>query len=283
MSENSVLVDYHKLTSPDGSDRNDRIASLVINKTQTANAFSGDILTALSDKLTEISQDESLRLLFFQSEGKHFSAGADLKWMQESAEKSHQENIDEAHKLTMMFRAIEKMPIPTIALVKGAAYGGAVGIAAACDYCFATEDARFCLSETRIGLLPAVILPYLQKKLPLGQLKRWTLSAQIISSSDALQNGLVQRVVANDEMEELLKIEVAHLLSASPEAQKRYKLLQKNLEVASPEQYSRLCEEAIADARASDSGKAGLAAFFAKSKPQWTAELAEGERIFRAF
>lgn len=73
------------------------------------------------------------------------------------------------------------------------------------------------------------------------------------------------------------------MLSASPEAQKRYKLLQKNLEVASPEQYSRLCEEAIADARASDSGKAGLAAFFAKSKPQWTAELAEGERIFRAF
>lgn len=275
----AVLVNYLPLVGADGEPCHQQIASLCINRPQTANAFSGDILEAISENLTAIAADPKVRVLLFQSIGRHFSAGADLNWMKESASKGHRHNLQEAHKLTAMFEQLSGMPMPTIAVVKGAAYGGAVGIIACCDYAVATEDARLCLSEARVGLLPAVILPYLARKIHRGALNRLVLSAKVFSALDAKENGLVQKVLPSTGMNAWLEKEVNQLLCASPEAQKAYKNLETKI-------FERSCRqdpataETIAHIRASDMGQEGLNSFFEKRKPNWLSQLPQGSQLF---
>ena len=280
MSE-SVLLEYIPLVGQNGSISSDRIACLSINRPESANAFSGDILVEMTKKIHDVKQDTSIRVLLLQSVGKHFSAGADLGWMKESAVAGYEKNLDEAAKLTSMFESLNHLDVPTVAVCKGAAYGGAVGLAAVCDYTLATETARFCLSETNVGLLPAVILPYLSRKIPLGILKRWTLSGQVVPSHEALGAGLVQRVIPTQDMESELRTEINHLLSSSPEAQKSYKHLQLEIDRNNCMQ-GHYTAEAIANVRASDSGQEGLSSFFEKRKPGWVVTVKDDLQLFKA-
>jgi methylglutaconyl-CoA hydratase len=158
--------------------------------------------------------------------------------------------------------------MPSLALVKGAVFGGAVGLVAACDYALAWEGARFCLSEAKIGLIPAVILPYLARKLPASHLHRQVLSARVFTANEAIEMGLVQAVYPADLMEEHLHEEVNSLLSASPEAQSTYKSLFSELSRLQWQQ-GALTAAAIAEIRASSMGQAGLGAYFQKAPPPW--------------
>lgn len=279
MEKTAAVVTYHQLVDPQGAASGGRLASLIINRPEAANSFNGELLEAMTAHLKKIAQDPTVRLLLVQSSGKHFSAGADLNWMRESAQLGEESNRREAEKLTAMFESLSHLPMPSLALVKGAAYGGAVGIIACCDYAVATEDARFCLSEVRVGLIPAVILPYLSRKMRPGDLRRLALSGQVFSAEDAIQNGLIQAKVSSaEELDPWLRGELKQILAASPDAQKAYKQLQYFLDEHHHSQGLHTAD-AIAKIRASTSGQQGLQSFFEKKMPPWLAMPADEETL----
>ncbi len=260
------------LVHADGAIADDHVTTLVINRPEAANAFNGDILEDLTAALEAVHQDKACRALLLQGAGKHFSAGADLTWMQASARLGVEENRAEARKLIRMFEALDSLHIPTISVVRGAAYGGAVGLVACTDFAIATPAARFCLSEIRVGLLPAVILPYLSRKIPQGSLRRLTLGARVFNHQEARECHLVQAIAESDQLEQTVREEINQLLQGSPEAQASYKALQLSLQENAYRQGEETVE-AIAAARASRSGQAGLAAFFDKKPAPWVLQI----------
>jgi len=254
------------------SNRDDCIAVLAIARPEAANAFNADVMQELTDHVISLALKPHLRAVILKGKGGHFSAGADLNWMKASAALSKTENEEDARKLTKLFESLYNLPVPTIAAVTGAAYGGAVGLTAACDYAVATTSAKFCLSEVKLGLLPAVILPYLARKISIGQLRRLSLSARVFNATEALDAGLVQRVCSETELEQVLKDEIAHIVSCSPEAQRDLKTLQHKLMIKSFAQTEDTVQ-AIAKIRTSKSAQAGLKAFFEKSDSPWNIQL----------
>lgn len=247
----------------------DYIYQVTLNRPDQANALHPDTmrLCVLHLKaLAESSELEHCRALVLHARGKHFSAGADLNWMRASARYSQQENREDARKLTSMFEALAHCPVPSIALVQGCCYGGALGLLAACDVVLAHTKARFCLSETKLGLLPAVILPYLARKMTRSSLTYWSHSAGVFSAADAKEAGLVHAF--GEDLDAQLREQLARILRTSPEAQRRLKSLLAEV-------YQRQCAqgdytaEAIAQARTGVSGQAGLEAFFEKKDPPW--------------
>jgi len=274
MEKQAAYLKFFELSTPKGEKSPYQIATIVLNRPKQANSFNGEMLDCITHELEKIKNDKSIRLLIFQGAGKHFSAGADLNWMKETAQLSYEENLSEANKLTSMFETLSLLDIPTIAVVTGGTYGGGVGIVACCDFAIATETAKFCLSEVKIGLLPAVVLPYLNRKTQCGQLRRHVLGGKDFGAKQAKEFGLIQVETSANNIEASLHQEVNQLLVASPEAQASYKTLQKHLSNHSYQQ-GPYTAAAIAMARASDFGKAGLNSFLQKSEAPWLCKLPE--------
>ncbi len=269
----AAYLHYVPLLDASGKEAEGRIATLVLNRPDAANAFSGELLVRITELLDEVKQDSSVRLLTLQGSGKHFSAGADLMWMKESAQLKYEGNLAEAKKLSAMFEALASLKIPTLAVVKGAVFGGAVGLLAACDYAFADESAKVCLSEAKIGLIPAVILPYLQRKIAPATLHRMAMGSPILGSEQLLKAGLVQDVASGAKLEALVRQEIQALLQTSPEAQSAYKTLSAALTPGIQDE--ELTANAIAKIRASVMGQHGLQSFFKKETPHWVLNLPE--------
>ncbi len=274
----AAYLSYTDLLDHSGQETGERIATLVLNRPDVANAFSGELLSQISSLLQAVAQDKSVRLLLLQGSGKHFSAGADLHWMKAAAQLDFAGNLAEAEKLTVMFEALARLGIPTLALSKGAAFGGAVGLLAACDYVIAVEQSKFCLSETKIGLIPAVILPYLARKIQPAALHRLVLTARVVTAEEAQAVGLVQAVVKPSEAEDYLRQELELLLSASPEAQTSYKKLYQDLSTEGWQQGPETAH-AIATIRASTLGQQGLQSFFQKSPAPWMRKIPATARL----
>ncbi len=245
-----------------------RIGVLLLDRPETANAFSGAMLEAIPGIIREAGKDPTMRCMVIAGRGKHFSAGADLAWMQESAKLSHQENLHDAAKLTTMFEAVANFPRPTVALVRGAAYGGAVGLIACCDIVIATGDSKFCLSEARLGLIPAVIMPYLARRFTPGSLRRAALTSRALDANDAKMAGLVDVVADAAGLDEVLRNELSLIIQAGPQAQSAIKALLDQVRENSGRQ-GDYTAQAIASARTGSEGQAGLKAFFAKSTSPW--------------
>ncbi len=277
-TELAAYVHYTDLLDAEGKSSGDRLATLVLNRPDAANAFSGELLSQMTQIFQDLAKDRSLRLLLLQGSGKHFSAGADLHWMKAAAALDFAGNLAEAEKLTHMFEALAHLPFPTLAIAKGAAFGGAVGLIAACDYAWAYDQAKFCLSETKIGLIPAVILPYLARKIVPGQLQRHALSARVFQAQEAREMGLIQVVAKESELEDLLRAEIEQILLASPEAQTAYKSLQEQLRLEGYPQNEQTAH-AIASIRASAMGQQGLSAFFQKTPAPWVRKLPSQVRL----
>lgn len=254
-----------------------RIASVTLNRPEAANSFNGELLVELTRLFRQVKDDASARLLLLQGAGKHFSAGADLNWMKAAAALDHAGNLAESAKLLDMFESLASLDIPAVAVVHGAAFGGGVGLIAACDYAIATETAKICLSEVKIGLIPAVIAPYLARKMHAGSLMRFALSGRVFSGIEAREAGLVTVTTSVENLPQVLEQEVNSLLEASPEAQRAYKRLQRKLQQNFPQ--TRDTVEAIATLRVSRSGQEGLAAFFAQERPPWVTSLPAGAKL----
>ncbi|MCB8890072.1 enoyl-CoA hydratase/isomerase family protein [Vreelandella malpeensis] len=255
---------------------NNGVARLSLNRPAVHNAFDDHLIAELTEHLRgliEPIERQEVRVLVFASEGKSFSAGADLNWMKRMVDYGHEENLADSRKLSDLMHRLDTLPCPTLCRVQGAAFGGAVGLAACCDVVVASSSAKFCLSEVRIGLSPAVISPYVQRAIGTRQMRRYALSAEVIDADTAQALGLVHQVVESDALDEAIKAMTQTLLKGSPQAQRATKelLAEVGQSPDSDATRERTCQT-IATLRASDEGQEGLASFFDKRLPVWAVQ-----------
>jgi len=243
------------------------VATITLNRPQVHNAFDDITIIQLIDVITQAC-DENVRVLVLKSEGRHFSAGADLGWMKSMADNDFEDNFADSQQLAKLMHTLANCPMPTICQVQGAAFGGALGLIACCDIAFATPDAKFCLSEVKLGLIPAVISPYVIKAIGERQSRRYFLTAEIFKADKALELGLIHEVT--QELESTVNDSVNSILNNSPKAVVAAKEL--IVDVANKEitqELQDLTAERIASIRVSVEGQEGLSAFFDKRAPNW--------------
>ncbi|NOG31003.1 enoyl-CoA hydratase/isomerase family protein [Halomonas sp. TBZ9] len=251
------------------------VAWLLLNRPDVHNAFDDHLIAELNahlEKLHALAEAGDVRVVVLGSEGKSFSAGADLNWMKRMVDYSLDDNLADSRKLSALMHGLDTLPCPTLCRVQGATFGGAVGLAACCDVVIASEKARFCLSEVRIGLSPAVISPYVQRALGERQMRRYALTAEVMDAATALNLGLAHQVVAPDALNDAVDSMLETLLGGSPQAQRATKALLASVAKASDADTTRehTCQ-VIARLRVSNEGQEGLASFFDKRRPAWTA------------
>ncbi|MFG6485343.1 enoyl-CoA hydratase-related protein [Roseateles sp. BYS78W] len=251
--------------------RADGVARLTMNRPAVFNAFDETLISELDDAFAQLGADASVRAIVLAGSGKHFSAGADLQWMQRAAAASQDDNLADARRFSAMLARIADCPKPTLARVQGAALGGGVGLVAACDMAVASEAASFSVSEARMGILPAVIGPHLVNAVGLREARRLALTASRIGADEALRIGLVQRVVPADGLDTAVDALVTDLLGCGPQAQAEIKQLYARLAPGpvTPE-VRELTAQTIARVRTTSEAREGFAAFLAKRKPSWT-------------
>ena len=261
MSESTETVLFHI--------DDQQVAWLSLNKPDKHNAFDDQIIATLLSHLRGVENNPDVRVLVLRSNGKNFSAGADLGWMRSMAEKNRDENIADASELGRLMYELDNLRVPTIALVQGAAFGGAVGLAACCDMVLANPGSSFCLSEVKIGLIPAVISPYVVRNMGSRAARRYVLTAERFFAEEALRHGLVSEIT-EQPLDEAVQPLLATLLQNGPAAVAAAKRLV--LDVAQrpiDEGVVRDTVERIADIRVSAEGQAGLNAFLHKQTPAW--------------
>lgn len=244
------------------------VARLTLNRPELHNAFDDRMIAELLQALHSVANNTEVRLLVLASNGNNFSAGADLGWMRSMAAKNYADNCADAEQLSLLMQRLDELPLPTIALVRGAAFGGAVGLVACCDIALAESSASFCLSEVKIGLIPAVISPYVMRAIGHRQARRYMLSAERFNAASALAMGLVHEL--SDDLEQRLAQLQQQLLSNSPAALAAAKNLilaidQQPLNTATREHTIK----EIAQIRVSAEGQEGLNAFLQKRTPAW--------------
>lgn len=246
------------------------VGRLTLNRPRVHNAFDDALIARLSAALLALEADRRVRVVVLAATGKSFSAGADLAWMRRMAGYSREENLEDARALAGLMSTLDRLAKPTVALVQGAAFGGGVGLVACCDIALAAETARFALTEVRLGLIPAVISPYVVAAIGTSAARRFMLTGERFSAAEAKRLGLVHEVVAATALEEAGRRLVAALLEGGPEAQRAAKAL--IFEVAARPRDRTLVEATaarIADLRAGAEAREGLAAFFEKRPAKW--------------
>lgn len=242
------------------------------------NAFDDQLISQLTQALEQAAINDSARVLVLEGAGASFSAGADLNWMRGMAQASETANQADALALARLMRVLDELPKPTIARVHGAAFGGGVGLVACCDIAIGVIDAKFGLTESRLGLLPAVISPYVIKAIGARQARRWFASAEIFDASQALQMGLLHQIVAADELDAAVDRQIALLLKAGPVAAAQAKQLVRAVTDAQADRdaLDQANAALIARLRVSTEGQEGLSAFLDKRAPAWASKTHEG-------
>ena len=259
------------MTNPLLNLREGPVARLRLNRPELHNAFDAMLIAALTGALEAVAADDSVRVVVLEGEGLSFSAGADLNWMRGMAAASEEANRTDSLALARLMRTLDELPRPTIARVQGAAFGGGVGLVACCDIAIASTDAKFGLTESKLGLLPAVISPYVLDAIGPRQARRWFATAETFDAVTALQIGLLHQVVEADALDAAVQRQIDLLLKAGPHASAQAKSLVRR--VAFERDRDRLDHEnaaLIARLRVSDEGQEGLGAFLDKRKPRWS-------------
>jgi methylglutaconyl-CoA hydratase len=250
--------------------REDGVATVTLNRAEVHNAFNDALIAEMTEVLRRLGADDKVRAVVLRAEGKSFSAGADLGWMQKMANYGQDENLRDASALAELMRTLNFLPKPTVARVHGAAFGGGVGLAACCDIAIASETAAFSLSEVRLGLIPAVISPYVVAAIGERSARRYFLTAERFDAAEALRIGLVHLVVPAREIDAAVDAILARLSEGGPAAQCAAKDL--IFAVAHRPVDAALIHDTaqrIANIRASSEGREGLAGFLEKRKPAW--------------
>ena len=250
--------------------RDDRVAFVWMNRPERHNAFNAQVIAELTEAFVSLGADEGVHVVVLSGRGKSFSAGADLAWMKAAGEAGFDDNLADARKLADMLRALAELPKPTIARVQGAALGGGMGLAAACDLCLASTEATFAASEVRFGLIPAAIGPYVLRALGTRQAARYFLTAERIDAETALELGLAHEMAEPVALDSALTRLIAALIANGPRAQAAAKALIRDFS-------GRVIDEAlreesarrIAALRATLEAREGLAAFLEKRPPRW--------------
>lgn len=249
------------------------VAEVRLNRPELHNAFDDTLIAELTESLQRLNDNPRVRALVLASNGKSFSAGADLNWMARMADYDQTQNLEDSRALAALMATLNQMLVPTIARVQGAAYGGGVGLAACCDIVVASDNASFALTEVKLGLMPAVISPYVIAKIGISAARRYFLTAERFDAATAKQLGLVHEVVDRDELDSKIESLLTTLLTNGPHAMAAAKMLIQH--VGNQRIEPGLIDETaqrIARIRASDEGKDGLRAFLDKRQPGWVQE-----------
>lgn len=250
------------------------IARITLNRPERRNAIDGVMVTELREAFERLTQKASLRAILLAAKGKVFCAGADIKWMQSTAPTSETQARDDAQRLTSMFHAIDDCPCPVIGLVQGSAFGGGVGLMAVCDMVVAVHGATFSLSEARLGLVPAIIAPFLLRKAGESFLRRYGLSGETLTASTAQQFGLIHDVVQPDDLEDRVAELIDDVLHLAPQAVRETKTLIQKLRSLSDHDRRTVCAETNARTRCAPDAREGLQAFLDKRPPSWVKQQA---------
>jgi methylglutaconyl-CoA hydratase len=248
----------------------DKVATVTLNRPELRNAFNETTIAELAQAFDELGQDEAVRAIVLAANGPAFCAGADLNWMKKMAGYSQAENQADAMRLASMLRTIYFCPKPVVAKVQGDCYAGGVGLAAACDIVVASEAANFCLSEAKLGLIPATIAPYVIKAMGEQAARRYFLTAERFDAFEARRIGFAHEVVVPEALDSTVAAILKALVNNSPNAVREAKKLVR--EVAGvPIDDAMLADTAdrIAAIRASGEGREGVASFLEKRKPNW--------------
>lgn len=247
----------------------DGVATLTLDRPELHNAFDDALIRALTEAYREAGRDPAIRAILLAATGPSFSAGADLNWMRRMAGYSPEENLADARALAELMRTIDTCPKPTLARVQGSAFAGGLGLVACSDIAIAVPEAQFAVTEVRLGLIPAVISPYLVRAMGERQARRWFLTAARFTAEQALAMGLVHAVVPVDQLDAAIGAELKALRAGSPAALAAAKELVAA--VARPIDAAVIEDSArrIADRRASPDGREGVSAFLDKRKPDW--------------
>jgi len=246
------------------------VLSITLARAEKHNAFDEVLIGELTEAFKNAHADVSTRVVMLTGEGQSFSAGADLGWMQRMSTLDRKENEKDALTLSNLMAAIDTCAKPVLALVNGPAFGGGVGLVACCDIAIASTNAAFALTEVRLGLIPAVISPYVAAAIGSRQCRRWFLSAERIDAKQAEKLGLVHRVVAPEDLEQAGNEMIGHILKGGPESQSAAKALIRSVADRPIDDAIRLeTAKRIAEQRASAEGKEGISAFLEKRRPSW--------------
>ena len=246
------------------------VATVTLARPEVRNAFNDAMIAELTRAFEALGPDDSVRAIVLAAEGKAFCAGADLNWMRAMADYTREENLQDARGLARMLRVLYACPKPTIARIQGDVYAGGLGLISACDMAVSADGAHFCLSEVRLGLMPATISPYVIRAMGPRASHRYFLTAERFSAQEALRIGLVHEVVRPELLDAVVGQWTQALVNASPNAVSECKRLVR--EVAEREITDALIERTvadIADIRASREGKEGVQSFLDKRKPDW--------------
>jgi enoyl-CoA hydratase/carnithine racemase len=237
-----------------------------INRPEVRNALNDELIGSIDQLFSTVSSE--IRVIVIAGEGSAFCAGGDLEWMRKAAGYSEAENIADAMRVSKMFSAIRNCHAVTVASVHGSAMGGGCGIISACDIAIATEEAKFAFSEVKLGLIPATISPFVIDRIGKGHARALFVTGEVFDARHAFAIGLVHEVVALGERDRAVNRKIRAVLAASPQAIVGAKALVNDAPLSAEETAKRL-----ASARASDDGKAGIAAFLNKTKPPFVSDM----------
>lgn len=246
------------------------VARVWLNRPEVRNAFNDDVIAALTATFEALARDQDLRVVVLGAHGKAFCAGADLNWMKAMAGYDWAQNRADAQKLADMLWTLDQCPVPVVGRIQGDCYAGGMGLAAVCDVLVAADHATFCLSEARLGLLPATISPYVARALGVQASRRYMVTAERFSAAQAHAMGMVHELATAETLDARVDDIVATLVNNGPAAVRACKALVRD--VADQPITAELRSETarrIADVRASDEGREGLASFLNKRAPNW--------------
>ena len=249
---------------------NHGVAIIRLNRPDVRNALNETVIAELTDAFERAIEDDEVRVILLAGEGSAFCAGADLNWMKRAREFTTDENRADAAKLARLLQVINDSPKPTMARVHGPAFAGGMGLVAACDIAVASTDAKFCLSEVKLGLIPAMISPYVLRAMGEARARRFFLTAEVFEAAEAYRIGFVHEICIPEELDGTVNLLLGHLVQGGPAALAQAKRLIRDVAGRSiDDALMRDMAARIAEVRASDEAQEGIASFFEKRRPAW--------------
>jgi methylglutaconyl-CoA hydratase len=250
----------------------DGIARVILNRPEVRNAFNAQMIEDLTYCFAQLAVDSTLRAVILAGEGKVFCAGADVNWMKESVEFTTEQNRVDAMRMARMYQAIDQCPVPVIARIQKAVFGGAVGLTAVSDIAVATDDTKFSFSEVRLGIVPAVISSFSLRKVGITQARRYFLTGEVFDAPRAKEIGLIHESVPESELDSTVIGLIHEILKNGPQAVREAKVLAREVPELAYEAALEYCADTISRIRTSEEGQEGLKAFLEKRKASWIAD-----------
>ena len=252
--------------------RDRAVARVTLDRPAVRNAFNAELIAALRDTFDALTQDENVRVVVLDGAGKTFCGGADVNWMRGSLDLSEDENVRDAERMSDMYRAIDRCAKPVIGRIHGGALGGGAGLAAVCDIVLSGPDTLFGFTETKLGIIPAVISPFVLAKIGVSHARALFLSGERFGAERARAIGLVHEIVAEDALDDRIAEIAREFASAGPHAVSAAKALIREVRESTYDASESLTARAIAKQRTTPEGQEGLRAFLERRPARWTAD-----------